>query len=63
MTGCLSVTGPEIRMPEERLHELGPRVRDAGWAISEILGATATAVERAMGDLSPGEAARSRPGG
>jgi len=48
LVGCLSVTGPELRMPEERLHELGPRVRDAGWAVSEILGATTAAVEREL---------------
>ena len=40
VVGCLSVSGPEIRMGTERLHALGPRVRDAGWAVSRLLGAS-----------------------
>jgi IclR family transcriptional regulator, acetate operon repressor len=43
--GSLSVSGPELRMPEERLRELGPRVREAAWAVAESLGATSAAVE------------------
>jgi DNA-binding IclR family transcriptional regulator len=43
--GCLSVSGPEVRMPKRRLSELAPRVRDAAWEVSEILGATREAVE------------------
>ncbi|MPZ60511.1 MAG: helix-turn-helix domain-containing protein [Propionibacteriales bacterium] len=40
VVGCLSLTGPELRLPAERMHTLGPRVRDAAWTISEMLGAT-----------------------
>jgi IclR family acetate operon transcriptional repressor len=44
VVGCLSVSGPEVRMPKRRLSELAPRVRDAAWEVSEILGATSAAV-------------------
>ena len=40
IAGCLSVSGPELRMPVERLQELGAAVRRAGHAASEALGAT-----------------------
>jgi IclR family transcriptional regulator, acetate operon repressor len=40
VTGCMSVSGPEMRMPEERLHVLGWHVRAAAWSVSEVLGAT-----------------------
>ncbi|MQA06671.1 MAG: helix-turn-helix domain-containing protein [Streptosporangiales bacterium] len=39
VVGCLSLTGPEIRMPAARLRTLGPRVRASAWAVSELLGA------------------------
>ncbi|MQA96431.1 MAG: helix-turn-helix domain-containing protein [Streptosporangiales bacterium] len=38
VVGCISVTGPDLRMPAERLHALGPRVRDAARRISEAYG-------------------------
>jgi IclR family transcriptional regulator, acetate operon repressor len=44
VTGCLSMSGPEMRMPTERLETLGPRVRRAAWAVSEGLGATTRVV-------------------
>ena len=40
VAGCISVSGPEIRMGAERLHELGPRVRDRARSISQLLGAS-----------------------
>lgn len=40
ITGCLSVSGPEMRMPAERLQELGASVSRAAHAASEALGAT-----------------------
>jgi IclR family transcriptional regulator, acetate operon repressor len=40
ITGCLSVSGPELRMPAERLQELGVAVRRAAHVASEALGAT-----------------------
>jgi len=40
VVACLSLTGPEIRLPADRLRTLGPRVRDTAWAVSEMLGAT-----------------------
>lgn len=44
VTGCLSVSGPEMRMPTERMHSIGPRVRRTAWVVSEALGATADVV-------------------
>jgi IclR family transcriptional regulator, acetate operon repressor len=40
ITGCMSVSGPEMRMPDERLHVLGWHLRAAAWSVSEVLGAT-----------------------
>jgi IclR family acetate operon transcriptional repressor len=61
VTGCLSVSGPEVRMPKSRLSELAPRVRDAAWEVSEILGATAEAVsERLSGGAPAGGRAAAR---
>ena len=40
VVGCISVSGPEIRMGAERLQALGPSVREAAWAISRLLGAS-----------------------
>lgn len=40
VTGCLSVSGPEMRMPAERMQDLGARVHRAAWTVSEALGAT-----------------------
>ncbi len=38
--GCLSISGPELRMPPERLEELGAQIVPAAWSVSELLGAT-----------------------
>lgn len=38
--GALSLSGPEMRLSPDRMHDLAPRVRDAAWAISEILGSS-----------------------
>ena len=39
--GCLSISGPEMRMPAERMDQLGEQVVAAAWSVSELLGATA----------------------
>jgi IclR family transcriptional regulator, acetate operon repressor len=44
VTGCLSVSGPEMRMPTERMRAIGARVHRAAWTVSEALGATADVV-------------------
>ena len=44
VTGCLSVSGPEMRMPTDRMHTIGSQVRRAAWTVSEALGATPAAV-------------------
>ncbi|MGH3316977.1 MAG: IclR family transcriptional regulator [Nocardioidaceae bacterium] len=41
VVGCLSLSGPELRMPLERMQSVAPRVQEAAWTISEILGARA----------------------
>jgi IclR family acetate operon transcriptional repressor len=56
VTGALSVSGPEVRMPKSRLTELAPLVRDAAWEVSESLGATAAAVEERLTSDGPGSA-------
>ncbi|WP_242677117.1 IclR family transcriptional regulator [Streptomonospora litoralis] len=38
VVGCISVSGPESRMPEERMHELGPQARRTARTVSEVLG-------------------------
>lgn len=45
VVGALGLSVPRIRMDDDRAEHLGPRIRDAGWAVSESLGATAGAVE------------------
>lgn len=54
VTGALGLSVPEFRMDDARADELGRRVADAAWMVSEALGATEAAVaataERAGGD-------------
>jgi IclR family acetate operon transcriptional repressor len=38
--GCLSISGPEMRMRPERLEEFGELIVPAAWSVSELLGAT-----------------------
>jgi DNA-binding IclR family transcriptional regulator len=38
--GCLSISGPEMRMPADRMDQLGEQVVAAAWSVSELLGAT-----------------------
>jgi IclR family acetate operon transcriptional repressor len=51
VSGCLSVSGPEMRMPAERMESIGPQVRQAARAVSEALGATAAAVSSGNSEL------------
>jgi IclR family acetate operon transcriptional repressor len=44
--GCLSISGPELRMPPERMDMLGDRVVQAAWSVSELLGATVAERDR-----------------
>ncbi len=44
--GCLSISGPEMRMPPERLAELGAQIVPAAWTVSELLGATPAGRDR-----------------
>lgn len=46
VVGCLSLSGPETRMPHERMEELAPEVTRTAWMVSEALGATPAAVAR-----------------
>ncbi|TDW17136.1 IclR family transcriptional regulator [Kribbella kalugense] len=46
VAGCLSVSGPEMRMPVERMEEFGMRVVAGAWSVSELLGATPASRDR-----------------
>ncbi|MFC9689619.1 IclR family transcriptional regulator [Kribbella sp. NPDC056951] len=48
VVGCLSISGPEMRMSPERLDELGALVAPAAWEVSELLGATTAARDRGV---------------
>jgi IclR family acetate operon transcriptional repressor len=45
---CLSLSGPETRMPRERMEEMAPEVARRAWAVSEALGATPQGVARRL---------------
>ena len=49
VTGSVSVSGPEMRMPEDRMEALGSQVHRAAWTVSEALGATPEAVRTSSG--------------
>lgn len=51
VTGCLSVSGPEMRMPTERMQSIGSHVRHAAWEVSSALGATETVVRATNADF------------
>ncbi len=51
VSGCLSVSGPEMRMPTERMQSIGSQLRPAAWAVSEALGATEDVVRSANAGL------------
>lgn len=55
VVGCLSLSAPEIRMPTERMIDLGPVVRQASWKASVVLGATVDSV-RATIEVAAGDA-------
>lgn len=42
--GSLSLSAPEVRMSEERIAELGPRVQAVAWQVSQGMGATTSVV-------------------
>lgn len=63
VTGCLSVSGPEMRMPTERMESIGPHVRQAAWAVSEALGATAAAIRSRNSELGADLETLSAPAG
>jgi DNA-binding IclR family transcriptional regulator len=46
VVGCLSLSGPETRMPRQRMDELAAQVCRTAWAVSEALGATTESVAR-----------------
>jgi IclR family transcriptional regulator, acetate operon repressor len=56
IAGCLSVSGPEMRMPVERMRDLGAPLRRAAYAASEALGATPEAI--GAGDKENGAGGR-----
>lgn len=48
VVGCLSISGPEVRMPRERMDALKVDLITAAWQVSEVLGATEEAVRRCV---------------
>lgn len=46
--GALGLSVPEVRMDDARAQQLGRRVADCAWRVSEELGATSAAVEDAV---------------
>jgi IclR family acetate operon transcriptional repressor len=54
VTAALSVSGPEMRMPADRLQELGAPVRRAANAASEALGATTETIGARSQDIGAG---------
>lgn len=46
VVGCLSLSGPEMRMPVDRMERLGEGVAIGAWSVSEVLGATAAERDR-----------------
>lgn len=49
----VSVSAPEVRMPEDRMDELGPVVAATAWEISELLGATKERVAAQVAAAEP----------
>jgi IclR family acetate operon transcriptional repressor len=52
VVGCLSLSGPEMRMPVDRMDQLGPRIAAAAWTVSELLGATPEGRDRCLAAAS-----------
>jgi IclR family transcriptional regulator, acetate operon repressor len=46
VVGCLSLTGPQTRMPRSRMDELATLVTRTAWTVSQALGATPESVAR-----------------
>ena len=51
--GALGLSVPTVRMDDARADELGARVRDVAWEVSEALGATRDAVDRQLALAEP----------
>lgn len=51
--GALGTSVPDVRMDDRRAAQLGMRVRDVAWELSEMLGATAEAVARTVSAARP----------
>ena len=48
VVGALGLSVPAVRMDDVRAEELGARVRDCAWQVSEVMGATTVAVQTAV---------------
>ncbi|HEY6737255.1 MAG TPA: IclR family transcriptional regulator [Actinopolymorphaceae bacterium] len=55
VVGSISVSAPAIRMPPERMVQLGPVVERAAWEISQALGTTSDAMKRILEEATPPE--------
>jgi IclR family transcriptional regulator, acetate operon repressor len=54
VVGAIGVSVPDVRMPEERIDQIGTRVREVGWQLSMALGATAEGVRARVPDFRLG---------
>jgi IclR family acetate operon transcriptional repressor len=48
VVGALGTSVPDVRMDDRRAAQLGPRLREVAWEVSETLGASAEAVSRTV---------------
>ncbi|WP_017613189.1 IclR family transcriptional regulator [Nocardiopsis salina] len=60
VVGCLSISGPEMRMPRSRVEALSLDVKRAAWTISEALGATREGVRFCIELASPPDVTEER---
>ncbi|OZM80113.1 IclR family transcriptional regulator [Pseudonocardia sp. MH-G8] len=62
VVGALGTSVPDVRMDDRRAAQLGERLREVAWEVSETLGATAEAVARTVeAARRPGEAVSGQP--
>ncbi len=56
VVGAIGASVPDVRMTEERINEIGSRIREVAWQLSIALGATAEGVHAIVPDIKLGEA-------
>ena len=54
VVGAIGVSAPDVRMTEERIEQIGTRVREVAWQLSIALGATVEGVHAVVPDIRVG---------